>query len=604
MNVTWSIGRRLATVFGGILLIQVVVSGLALFSFMNLEDNNSWVRHTDEVIEVAEELFSALQDTEDGERGYIITGLDSFLQPYTSALPKIAGHFTSLRELTSDNPEQQRRLDSLKPLIASELEELKHTIEVRRSSGFGAARALVIEEANAHIMRNIRETLTAFIEEEKSLKITRSEAVDTTSMIAIWTIIIGGLAAIVFTIVAGLALVRSIVTPLTSLGTIARKIGDGDISVEVTGHDRQDEIGALALAFRQMVEALRAQTEEMSRTSEEIARQSDELQAMLGRALAFVETVSNGDLTGSVTLEGGEDLVRLGNALNEMNADLVRITKETTSASNATSSSTSELKAAVSSLSSGASQQAASVNETTTTLEEIKATSAQTLSKAQQFGDVAERTRREGEQGVEAVEEAIRGIESIRERMDSIAQTILALSEQTQQIGDITTVVSNIAQQSKMLALNASIEAAKAGEAGQGFSVVAAEVRDLAEQSQQSSAQVQQILQDIRHATDRAVMATEEGAKGVDTGVDLVSRSSEAIKQLSDAIREASLASQQIVAAVRQEAAGIDQVSTAMNEINKITAQFVTSTKQSEQATNDLIGIVTGLQKSVSAYKL
>jgi methyl-accepting chemotaxis protein len=271
---------------------------------------------------------------------------------------------------------------------------------------------------------------------------------------------------------------------------------------------------------------------------------------------------------------------------------------------NVIQSSLEELQSAIIHQSSGASEQAVAVNQTTTSLDEIKAMSGQTMEKVKVLGEVAERSRHESEQGKAAIEQTVASMISIRERVEGIAQTILALSEQTQQIGEITAVVTNLAQQSKMLALNASIEAAKAGEAGKGFAVVAAEVRELAEQSQQSTAQVQKILQDIRHATDKAVMATEEGSKGVDNGMISVQRSGEVMNQMGEVVRETAMVSQQISAVVKQEFIGIEQVTSAMREINKVTAQFVTSSQQSKVSSEDLRRVAERLSARVSMYKL
>jgi len=115
---------------------------------------------------------------------------------------------------------------------------------------------------------------------------------------------------------------------------------------------------------------------------------------------------------------------------------------------------------------------------------------------------------------------------------------------------------------------------------------------------------VQKILQDIRHATDRAVMATEEGTKGVDAGVLRAQRTNEVMHVLSDVIHESVLASRQIVAAVRQEAAGIDQVNTAMGEIQKASQQFASATQQTEQANTDLASLAEQLNKSIKLYKV
>lgn len=317
----------------------------------------------------------------------------------------------------------------------------------------------------------------------------------------------------------------------------------------------------------------------------------------------FISKVANGDLRRRVDAEGSNELSVIGGSLNAMVESLTGITRQIGEANDTLLVALGQIQSTVNTQAAGASQQAAAVGEITVTLEEVRSTSAQNLVKTKQLGEVAERVRREGAQGQQILEQAVAGMEVIRERVENIAHTILALSEQTQQIGEITNVVSNIAQQSKMLALNASIEAAKAGEAGKGFAVVAAEVKELAIQSQQSTAQVQKILQDIRRATDRAVMATEEGNKRVDAGVVLVEKSGEMMKQLSEVIDETVRASKQIVAAVQQEVVGIDQVSTSMNEINKVTSQFVSSTQQTKDAAANMGKVAERLKECVSIYK-
>jgi len=258
-----------------------------------------------------------------------------------------------------------------------------------------------------------------------------------------------------------------------------------------------------------------------------------------------------------------------------------------------------EVRHAVDAQSSGASEQASSINEITASITEIEKSALQTLNKAKDLGGVAEKTRKSGQLGVEAIDSSVLGMKSVKDKVQLIAQTILDLSRQTQQVGEITSVVNNMAQQSKMLALNASIEAAKAGDAGKGFAVVAVEVKNLAEQSESSTSQVQKILEDIRIATEKAVMVTEEGTKGVETGLEMIERTGEIIRDLNDVIREASIASQQIEAAVRQEGAGIEQITAGMNEINIVTSAFVDSVSQTTEAMNNLAQVTQKLKDSV-----
>ena len=130
------------------------------------------------------------------------------------------------------------------------------------------------------------------------------------------------------------------------------------------------------------------------------------------------------------------------------------------------------------------------------------------MEKAKVLGDVARQTKDKGNLGIQSVEKSIQSMKALYDKVHIISQSILDLSGQTQQVGEITAVVNTLAQQSKMLALNASIEAAKAGEAGKGFAVVASEVKNLAEQSEQSTSQVQKILEDIRHGAEKSVMVT------------------------------------------------------------------------------------------------
>ncbi len=314
--------------------------------------------------------------------------------------------------------------------------------------------------------------------------------------------------------------------------------------------------------------------------------------------------IATGDLTQRIPVSSNDELGQLGDDLNTMTDSLAGITMQITDGCHNIVSTLDQVKHAVDTQSSGASEQASSINQITASLAEIEKSSMQTMEKSKALGEAAQRTQEKGELGLEAVEQSITGMKAVREKVQMIAQTILDLSNKTQQVGEITAVVNSLAQQSKMLALNASIEAAKAGEAGKGFAVVAEEVKNLAEQSEQSTAQVQKIIEDIRHATEKAVMATEEGTKGVDHGTGLVEQTGDLVRSLSEVIHEATIATQQIEAAVRQESIGIEQITAGMNEINQVTSSFVESSKQTTEAVSHLSGIAKHLKENVDVYKV
>jgi len=333
---------------------------------------------------------------------------------------------------------------------------------------------------------------------------------------------------------------------------------------------------------------------------------------LLGRMLSSnikalimaTQAVAEGDLRKKIPVQSRNEFGQLAKSFNQMTENLSVLALSSQESSLHLFDMLSQLQEAVTAQIAGSNEQASSVNETTSAIQQIKTSSSMTLEKAKTLGESAEHTRKEGEKGLESVQYSIDGMNKIKEKVKAIAQSILGLSDHTQMIGETTEAVSGLAQQSKLLALNASIEAAKAGEAGKGFAVVAQEVKDLAEQSQDATNKVQKILQDIQQATDRAVMATEEGSKVVEEGLEMVGKAGEAIQQLSTVIKETASSTQQIMVAIRQEAGGIDQIAEAMDEINKATEQFTVTAKQTDEAAHQLQEIANTIQKSVDVYKV
>jgi|GEM_PF-962392 len=320
--------------------------------------------------------------------------------------------------------------------------------------------------------------------------------------------------------------------------------------------------------------------------------------------LDLVDKVATGNLSERIKVDGDDELAHLGDALNNMVEGLATMTSSVTISSNAMLDTAREVKAAVAAQSSGASQQASAVNETSTTLEEINATAQQNLDKATSLYEITKVAKSEGTDGLHTVEKAISAMHDIHGNMEDISIHITELNERLKQIEEITNTVDDLAQQSRMLALNASIESAKAGEAGRGFTVVAEEVKELAEQSRQAAAQVKSILNEVKGASNRAVQSVSAGNAGADKGAALTERAGSALLGLNKVINDVALSSQQIVAAIRQETAGIEQIRSAMGEINTITAQFVTATHQTDEAAEQFTDNAAQLQDMVGHFKV
>jgi methyl-accepting chemotaxis protein len=320
---------------------------------------------------------------------------------------------------------------------------------------------------------------------------------------------------------------------------------------------------------------------------------------------AIAGKVASGDLTVSIPAGHRTDEVgELLRAFCAMLEGLRKLLREINEGVGVLASSSSEILATTTQVASGAAETATAVSETTATVEEVKQTAQLASQKARNVSDSAQKASQVSQSGRKSVEDAIQGMNRIQEQMESIAESIMRLSEQSQTIGEIIATVNDLAEQSNLLAVNAAIESAKAGEQGKGFAVVAQEVKSLAEQSKQATTQVRSILSDIQKATSAAVLATEQGYKAVETGVRQSTETGESIRLLADSINEAAQAATQIAASSQQQMVGMDQVALAMENIKQASMQNVAGTKQAEVAAQGLHELGQKLKQLAAQYQV
>lgn len=315
--------------------------------------------------------------------------------------------------------------------------------------------------------------------------------------------------------------------------------------------------------------------------------------------------IAAGDLSVAISDPGRDDEVgALCKTFKGMMERLQKQTRDIAEAVSVLASSSNEIAATTSQLASGAEQTAVAVSETTTTVEEVKQTANVSSQKARHVSEIAQNAAQVSQNGSRLVKDTLAGVNHIREQMEYIAGTIVRLAEHNQAIAEIIAAVDDLSEQSNLLAVNASIEASKAGEHGKGFIIVAQEIKSLSEQSKQATRQVRAILNDIQKSSGAAVMATERGTKAVEATVLQSSGTGESIQALAGSIGEASQAVIQIAASSQQQLVGMDQVAIAMNSIKQATTQTAASTKQVELTIRNLQELGVRLKALVQHYRL
>lgn len=319
---------------------------------------------------------------------------------------------------------------------------------------------------------------------------------------------------------------------------------------------------------------------------------------------AAAKRVGEGDLTIAIPDDGSKDEVgMLRAAFRLMTDNLRKMTSDLQDGVKTISTSSSEIAASAKQSAATASEQASTVAEVSTTTEELNQTSQAAVARAREVMQSAERALETGRRGVEAVDGATDAMTAIQKRVDDVAQKNRRLREQSAQIAEIIDAVQDLAEQSNLLAVNASIEAAKAGDQGRGFAVVASEVRSLAEQSKRATQQVRRILLEIQSSAEEAVAATEEGSRRVQDGTRAMTTVRSSIDELAATLEESADRSRQIAGAASQQAAGINQIAQAMGSLAQAGRDSVATAKQLEMAGTNLRTLGVNLRDLAARYR-
>ncbi len=482
----WTFGRRIAAGFALAFLLLAVIGAVAYRSISALTKTSQSVTHTHQVLEHVAEVLSLLKDAETGQRGYVITGDETFLEPYQAGTTNVHAVVKELRELTADNPNQQKRIDEAEPLIAGKLAELKQTIDLRRKGSLEDTTKIVRGGEGKKVMDNLRVILAQMEREERDLLKQRADEVEAASNGAKSTIVFGTLVCLLFVTAAGFFITRS-------------------------------------------------------------------LSGQIGAAVRHVQ------------------------------------------------SSSAELQSAANQQASGAKESSTAMNEITTTISELLATSRQIAESAQRVAHVAEETSSAARSGDSTVQKSHESVNSIKRQVDLIVTHMLDLGKKSQQIGGILEIINELAEQTNILAINATIEASGAGDAGKRFAVVADEIRKLADRVGGSTKEIRTLIEEIRAAVNTTVMATEGGSKAVDLGARQFAEVTAALKQITELLGTTTAAAREIELSTKQQTTAVEQVNIAVSNVAKAAKETEVSSGQTLQTAGQLAGLSRDLIRLIQA---
>jgi len=361
-------------------------------------------------------------------------------------------------------------------------------------------------------------------------------------------------------------------------------------------------VGALAtvaFALLLVVTLVRDQRQRLESTSELNQRN----QTAIMRLLDEMGTLAEGDLTIKATVT--EDITgAIADAMNSAVDEMRNLVTTINETAVRVSAAAQETQATAMHLADAAEQQAQQITSATSAINQI-ATSMDTVSKdSAESADVAQRSVQIASRGAEVVRETIQGMDSIRDQIQETSKRIKRLGESSQEIGSIVELINDIAEQTNILALNAAIQAASAGEAGRGFAVVADEVQRLAERSASATKRIETLVQTIQSDTNEAVSSMEQTTAEVVAGARLAEDAGTALGDIERVSNDLSALIQNISAAARQQSAAATDTSATMNVIQEITSQTSLGASQTAESIGNLAQLANDLRLSVANFKL